>query len=417
MRGIRQNEVENRFARVTSTGAFRFAHITRGIASVGPRSWNQLRRQAVCLLNHANGIVGAIQILTIDGSIVVVVDAVVTNLGFGHTIRRKEARRVRTIDLVVAVVVLAVIANFSGTILAGRRHKARRVRAINEFVAILVQSASAHFGFARRHAYAGNLAIAVGIGTIDEQIAIIVRMIVARFYGILAFACLGRRAIEIRAIDGSVAVIVEAIVATRRLVRQTAACRSSLAIRIEAIDDLVAIVIDAVVTNFSRRRRHASTFRSRFARGISTILDTIAIVVRAIHTVFSIAWKNLRIHVIAITASALERGKTIIVIVPRTVDTKTIDTCIGGARIVINALLRNHAFATATLTTLATTSLPRLPALPSIASYTATGPSPRRVVNTEVERGSAARGHSQPQRSDAREHRTELLQITRRTTK
>jgi hypothetical protein len=110
-RRVGEHEVENGFSGITATSPLRFAHIARRIADVRTRAWDQFRRQAIGLLNDTNGIIRAIDVLTIRRSVVVVIDPIVTDFGLGHAIGRKETRRIGTIDLVVAIVVNPVITN------------------------------------------------------------------------------------------------------------------------------------------------------------------------------------------------------------------------------------------------------------------------------------------------------------------
>jgi hypothetical protein len=214
------------------------------------------------LLDHANGVVGAIGILAIDKAVVVIVEAIVANFWLGHAIRREMTRRIGAIDLVVAIVVFTVVANLGRAVLTRGRNEARRIGTINEFVAVLVQSARTYFRFARRHANAREYAITIGIRTIDEQIAIVVLMIPTRFGGRLARAMLGGNTIGFVAIDRTVAIVVEAIVTTGRFVRQTSTRRRTLTIGIETIDDRVAIVVEAIGTSFPTGRRRTSAIHS-----------------------------------------------------------------------------------------------------------------------------------------------------------
>ncbi len=320
---------------------------------------------------HTNGVVRAIGILAIDKSIVVVIDAIVAYFRFGQTVRRKETGRVRAVDLVVAIVVDSVIANFGRTILTSWRNEARRIGAINEFVAVFIEATHTHFGFARRHTHAGEYAATFRIRAIDEQIAIIVRFIATIFSNCLACAIRRRNAIAVVAIDRSIAIVVESIVTRGRFVRQTSARRRALTFGVETIDDLVAIVIDSVVAHFPARRRNTTTLRRLFTHRIGTIRNTITIVVRTIRAVFSITWKNLRIHVIAIATTTQEWRETIVVIVARTVDANSGITGVRRTRIVIDALLRSHTFSTAALTSparsAALATLPRLTCITACA--------------------------------------------------
>jgi hypothetical protein len=304
VRRIGEDEVEDCFARVTATCALGFAHIARRIARIRSGSWNQFRRQTIGLLEHANGIVGAIDVLAIRCSIVVVIDAVVADFGLRHAVWREETRRIGTIDFIVAIVVDAVITNLGRAILTSRGDEARRIGTIDEFVAIFVLSSHTHFGFAGGNTSAREFPSAIGVGAIDEQIAIVVGFVIAKFESVLAGARLRGDAIGIAAIDDAIAIVVESVVASRGFIRQTAARGSSLTIGIETIDDAIAIVVRAIATIFARRRRHAAAIRNLFARRIAAIGYAITIVVGAVGTAFRIAWKNLRVRIVAIASTA-----------------------------------------------------------------------------------------------------------------
>lgn len=304
MRRSREHEIKHGLARVSATHAFRFAHVACGIACVRTRARNELRRQAVGLLLHADGIVGTIGILAIGILVIVVVESVVADLRLGRAIRGKETRLIGAIDLVVAIVVLAVVANLRAAVLARRRNEARRIRAIDEFVAIFVESARAHLRLARRHAHAWEFAIAIGIGAIDEQIAIVVLVIVTGLEHRLAAAILRCGAIGIFAVDAAIAIVVEAVVARRCFVRQASTSRSSLAIRVETVDDRIAIVINAVVTHFPVWFGNASAIRHLKTSGIGAICNAITVIVGAVETVLFVAREYLLIQVVAIATAA-----------------------------------------------------------------------------------------------------------------
>lgn len=253
VRRIRQDEIENSFASISAACAFGFADIAGGIARVRARPRNEFRGQTVGLLHDTNGRIRAIGILAIDESIVVVIGAVVAHLRFGHAIRSKETRRIGTIDFVVAIVVLTVVANLRCTALTRRRNEARRIGAIDEFVAVFVLPSRTHFGLAWRYTRARVFPGAIRVRAIDEQIAIVVRLVVTRLDRILTSARFRCRAIAVVAVDLAIAIVIESVVTHRRLVRQTSACGSTQAIRIEAIDDHIAIVVEAIATIFPVR--------------------------------------------------------------------------------------------------------------------------------------------------------------------
>jgi hypothetical protein len=284
--------------------SFGFADVSRGITEVRARPGNELRGQTIGLLEHTNGVVCAIRILAVDLLVMVVVNAVVANLGNRSAIRSEETRRIGTIDLIVAIVVLAVVTDLGSAILACWRYETGGIGAIDELVAIFIDAPRTYFGFAGRHASAGENTETVGIRTVDEQIAIVIRLIVAKFGRRLARTSRRPDAIEIITIDAAVTIVIETIVAIQFFIRQAATCRRALTIGIETVNNGIAIVVDTVATLLAGRCWRTSAIRSLCTRKVVAIGDAIAIIVRAIGAILGMARINLRIEVIAIAATA-----------------------------------------------------------------------------------------------------------------
>src|SRR5262249_39390762 len=153
------------------------------------------------LLFDAVGVVLAVGIVAVDEPVVVVVDVVVADLRLRRAVRREEARRIGAVDLAVAVVVLAVVANLLRALLARGVAEAVGVLAVDETVAVVVDPVRAVFGHAGRHARAREDPRTVGIGAVDEAVTVVVLAVAADLPGRLALACRVRKAVRVVAVD------------------------------------------------------------------------------------------------------------------------------------------------------------------------------------------------------------------------
>src|SRR5690606_16349333 len=87
---------------------------------------------------------------------------------------------------------------------------------------------------------------AVGIGAVDEQVAVVVDAVRAALRRALTEAGRGVRAVEVVAVEEAVAVVVEPVLAEARLVGRAATGGRADTVGVVAVDRSVAVVIDAV---------------------------------------------------------------------------------------------------------------------------------------------------------------------------
>lgn len=166
---------------------------------------------------------------------------------------------VGTIDIAVAIVVDAIVADFDAGLADGLIF-AVEIVAVHGTVVVIVEFVVADF--LRVSPVATHERIAVRIVAVHLAVAVVVDIVVAVFDGVLAVG--GAEAVRVGTVLLAVTIVVDAVVADLldgTVAAFAAACERILAVRIVAVGLAVAIVVDAVGAVEFRGRIAVRSFR------------------------------------------------------------------------------------------------------------------------------------------------------------
>jgi hypothetical protein len=206
---------------------------------------------------------------------------------------------------------LAVITNLLLALVTCRRNEAVRVGAICHAVAVIVSAVAAVLWGGGAKAFTGGGSGAVRVGAVNEKIAVLVLAAEAIFGGAQALALRIGVAVSVVAVKETITVLIEPVPARADLGRETPTDRGTATIRVEAVYYGVAVVIFAVVADLSTGGGLAAAVRCAIAGRIEAVGDPVAVIVIVVVAGFERARKGRRVQVVAVSATTLERSKSI----------------------------------------------------------------------------------------------------------